>query len=143
MSHTAVVAAGAGAPLGERFSALSAALALGERTRDAGGHALVVLDDISCMVRLLGPLCAARPALCHGAESARGVDVVGTDHKSLLRTSHGCRCLPAKDLPDWAWQSAVHEWPGHKSLYAPSRMHLNRHTRRDRVDDQATYPKLS
>ncbi len=69
MSHTAVVAASAGAPLGERFSALSAALALGERTRDAGGHALVVLDDISCMVWLLGmPLCAARPALCHGAQ---------------------------------------------------------------------------
>ena len=50
MGHTTVVAAPAGAPLGERFAALSAAAALGERIRDAGGHALVVLDDISCMV---------------------------------------------------------------------------------------------
>ena len=50
MGHTTVVAAPAGAPLGERFAALSAAAALGERVRDAGGHALVVLDDISCMV---------------------------------------------------------------------------------------------
>ena len=50
MGHTTVVAAPAGAPLGERFAALSAAAALGERIRDAGGNALVVLDDISCMV---------------------------------------------------------------------------------------------
>ena len=50
MAHTTVVAATAGAPLGERFAALSAAVTLGERVRNAGGHALVVLDDISCMV---------------------------------------------------------------------------------------------
>ena len=50
MGHTTVVAAPAGATLGERFAALSTAAALGERIRDAGGHALVVLDDISCMV---------------------------------------------------------------------------------------------
>ena len=50
MAHTTVVAATAVAPLGERVAALSAAVTLGERVRDAGGHALVVLDDISCMV---------------------------------------------------------------------------------------------
>ena len=51
MGYTTVVAAPAGASLGERYAAIASACALGERTRDQGGHALVVLDDLSCMVR--------------------------------------------------------------------------------------------
>ncbi|KAK9824846.1 hypothetical protein WJX81_006563 [Elliptochloris bilobata] len=63
MAHTTVVAASAGAPLGERFAALSAAAALGERVRDVGGHALVVLDDISCMVEMWERITAALATL--------------------------------------------------------------------------------
>lgn len=53
MEYTTVVAALDSAPLGERYAVTCAACCLGERIRDAGGHALVVLDDISCMVRNL------------------------------------------------------------------------------------------
>jgi F0F1-type ATP synthase alpha subunit len=45
------VAASAGTPLGHRYAALCTACSIAERVRDDGGHALVVLDDISCMVR--------------------------------------------------------------------------------------------
>lgn len=41
----------AGAPLGRQYGTLCSALAVAERQRDAGAHTLVVLDDISCMVR--------------------------------------------------------------------------------------------
>jgi F0F1-type ATP synthase alpha subunit len=39
------------APLGRQYGTLCSALAIAERQRDAGAHTLVVLDDISCMVR--------------------------------------------------------------------------------------------
>ncbi len=51
MAYTTVVGAHGGRPLGERYAAVCAAMAMGERIRDGGAHALVVLDDISCMVR--------------------------------------------------------------------------------------------
>ena len=51
LSYTTVVAAAEGATLGERYATIAAAAALGERTRDQGGHALVVIDDLACMVR--------------------------------------------------------------------------------------------
>ena len=54
MSYTTVVAAAEGASLGERYATIAAAAALGERTRDQGGHALVVIDDLACMVRSHG-----------------------------------------------------------------------------------------
>ena len=40
------------APLGEQYAALAAACSLGEQVRDAGGHSLVVLDDVSPTTRL-------------------------------------------------------------------------------------------
>ena len=51
MSYTTVVTAAEGASLGECYATIAAAAALGERTRDQGGHALVVIDDLACMVR--------------------------------------------------------------------------------------------
>ena len=51
MAYTTVVGAHRRRPLGERYAAVCAAMAMGERIRDGGAHALVVLDDISCMVR--------------------------------------------------------------------------------------------
>ena len=51
LGYTTVVAAPAGASLGERYAAVALAAALGERARDAGGHALIVIDDLACMVR--------------------------------------------------------------------------------------------
>jgi F0F1-type ATP synthase alpha subunit len=37
--------------LGRQYGTLCSALAVAERQRNAGRHTLVVLDDISCMVR--------------------------------------------------------------------------------------------
>lgn len=47
-----VVVASEEAPLGEQYAALAAACSLGEQVRDSGGHALVVLDDVSATTRL-------------------------------------------------------------------------------------------
>lgn len=41
----------AGANLGQQYRTICAALAIAEGTRNKGGHALVVLNDASCMVR--------------------------------------------------------------------------------------------
>ena len=52
MEYTTVVAATADRPLGEQYAAMLAACSIAEATRDAGGHALVVLNDGSVMVRM-------------------------------------------------------------------------------------------
>ena len=52
MRHTTVVSAPSSCGLGQRYAALCSALAIAEKVRDQGGHSFVVLDDISCMVRL-------------------------------------------------------------------------------------------
>ncbi len=54
LAHTTVVAAGPDATLGERYAALCTACSLGERVRDDGGHALVVLDDLRPLLQV-GP----------------------------------------------------------------------------------------
>lgn len=41
--------AGSAAPLGQRYAAICSAAALGERARDAGRHALLVVDDAACV----------------------------------------------------------------------------------------------
>ena len=51
LGNTTVVAALPTASLGHKVATLASALALGERMRDVGGHAIVVLDDITAMVR--------------------------------------------------------------------------------------------
>ena len=55
LAYTTVVAAPEGASLGERYAAISTAVAVGERVRDRGGHALVIIDDLACMVSAGGP----------------------------------------------------------------------------------------
>jgi F0F1-type ATP synthase alpha subunit len=52
MPDATVVAAPPGAPLGEQFAALCAALSIGEAVRDQGAHALVALDSLECAVQL-------------------------------------------------------------------------------------------
>jgi F-type H+-transporting ATPase subunit alpha len=52
MEYTTVVAATADRPLGEQYAAMLAACSMAEATRDAGGHSLVVLNDVSVMVRM-------------------------------------------------------------------------------------------
>lgn len=47
LSSTAIFAAAPDATLGEKLANICAATALGERVRDEGGHALVVLDDLA------------------------------------------------------------------------------------------------
>ena len=47
MRHTIVVSAGASEPATMQFIAPYAGCAIGERIRDAGGHALVIYDDLS------------------------------------------------------------------------------------------------
>ena len=49
-AYTSIVAASPQQSLGERYAALCSACSRGEAVRDAGGHALVVLDDIRCLV---------------------------------------------------------------------------------------------
>lgn len=51
MPHTCIVSALEGSSLGEQYAALATACSIGERVRDSGGAALVILDDVSCMVR--------------------------------------------------------------------------------------------
>lgn len=51
MAHTTVVYAPQSSPPAQRFVALCTAVALAERARSKGDHALVVLDDLTCMVR--------------------------------------------------------------------------------------------
>jgi hypothetical protein len=75
LAQTVVVAAEPGAPLGERYAALCTACSIGERVRDEGGHALVVLDDlhplvqVRACVRVWGGGGRTRPA---GAPAAAG-----------------------------------------------------------------------
>lgn len=51
MAHTTVVYAPHSTPPAQRFVAMCTAVALAERARSKGDHALVVLDDLTCMVR--------------------------------------------------------------------------------------------
>ncbi|GBF87937.1 ATP synthase subunit alpha [Raphidocelis subcapitata] len=51
LQNTAVFAAPPGADAGAKLATLFAAAAAGERIRDEGGHALVVMDDISPLLR--------------------------------------------------------------------------------------------
>ena len=44
-----VPSAASSAPLGQRYAAVCSAAALGERSRDSGRHALLVVDDASCV----------------------------------------------------------------------------------------------
>lgn len=55
LAYTTVVAAPEGSSLGERYAAISSAVAVGERVRDRGGHALVIIDDLACMVSAADP----------------------------------------------------------------------------------------
>jgi len=52
MEYTTVVAATSARSLGEQYAAMLMACSVAEATRDAGGHALVVLNDIGVMVRM-------------------------------------------------------------------------------------------
>lgn len=70
MGYTTVVAAPEGASLGERYATIATAAALGERVRDQGGHALVVIDDLACMVRALHDCLPMRPVRHLGSRRA-------------------------------------------------------------------------
>lgn len=52
MGYTTVVAATADRPLGEQYAAMLTACSIAEAVRDAGGHALVVLNDVGVAVRM-------------------------------------------------------------------------------------------
>jgi flagellar biosynthesis/type III secretory pathway ATPase len=52
MTQATVVVAGEGAPLGEQYATLCTAISLGEHVRNHGGHALVALDSMECVVKL-------------------------------------------------------------------------------------------
>jgi len=69
----------AGTPLGQRYAALCTACSIAERVRDSGGHALVVLDDISCMVR------------CHLGGAALAEAASGVNYESFCEHVPGRR----------------------------------------------------
>jgi F-type H+-transporting ATPase subunit alpha len=52
MGYTTVVAAPSDRSLGEQYAAMLTACSMAEAVRDAGGHALVVLNDVSVAVRM-------------------------------------------------------------------------------------------
>jgi F0F1-type ATP synthase alpha subunit len=69
LGHVTIVAAPAGAPLGERYVALCAAAAIAERARDAGGHALLVIDDGGAVPEMWERVTAALAGLGPGVEA--------------------------------------------------------------------------
>jgi F-type H+-transporting ATPase subunit alpha len=52
MGYTTVIAAPSDRSLGEQYAAMLTACSMAEAVRDAGGHALVVLNDVSVAVRM-------------------------------------------------------------------------------------------
>ena len=50
LPYTTIVVAKQGCSLGERYAAACYACSIGEYARDSGRPALVVLDDLACMV---------------------------------------------------------------------------------------------
>ena len=97
MSYTTVVAASEGASLGERYATIAAAAALGERTRDQGGHALVVIDDLACMVRshglqhdLLRAQCCSSLLPLHVPEQGRKSVMFPAALRQLAGTNTSC-----------------------------------------------------
>eukprot|EP00884_Botryococcus_braunii_P012711 jgi/Botrbrau1/21440/Bobra.0216s0048.1 len=75
MPYTCIISAPEGSPLGEQYAALATACSVAERVRDSGAAALVILDDVSCMVRMWERITVALAEL--GMESA-GLDQANT-----------------------------------------------------------------
>jgi F0F1-type ATP synthase alpha subunit len=78
LSSTAVFFAAPDAALGTKLATLMAAAAAGERVRDEGGHALVVLDDLSplsseCGARCLCVVLGSDSGLCVCARARRAI----------------------------------------------------------------------
>ena len=88
-------AAPVGSPLGQRYAALCAACSMAERVRDEGAHSLVVLDDVSCMVRPCPTLRAdfprdRRPA--HGGKRS----AAGKLHLWIMILHKPCVSIPLR-----------------------------------------------
>lgn len=79
--------AGLGAPLAQRYAAVCAAAALGERTRDAGGHALLVVDDAACVPATWDSVAEELAAL--GRDAADGDGDARKSPRGLLEAAAG------------------------------------------------------
>lgn len=75
MEYTTVVAATADRPLGQQYAAMLTACSIAEATRDAGGHALVVLNDVSVMVRMWEMITVAMADLGSVATEVQAAEV--------------------------------------------------------------------
>lgn len=75
MEYTTVVAATQDRSLGEQYAAMLTACSIAEATRDAGGHSLVVLNDVSVMVRMWEMITVAMADLGSVAIEAEKKDV--------------------------------------------------------------------
>lgn len=95
MAHTTVIAALPGSSAAQRFVAICTAISFGERVRSLGDHALVVLDDLTCMVRLAcrpsPPPAALVPA---SLEPHRTQDQLELQPGLLAAMISGCSALP-------------------------------------------------
>ncbi len=86
MAYTTVVAAPGDRPLGEQFAALLAALAIGEAERDAGGAALVVLDDVGVAARVWERITAAVARVGGAADAVAARDArEAAEARAVLR----------------------------------------------------------
>lgn len=77
MTNTTIVTASKDAPLAERYSALCAALSIAEHERDNGGDAIVVLDDVRCMVDVWDKITGALTILGPKYLAMKGKEVEG------------------------------------------------------------------
>ena len=71
MGYTTVVAAPEGCSLGEQYATILTACSIAEATRDNGGHALVVYNDVSALVNIWERISVASADLGVSLESAK------------------------------------------------------------------------
>lgn len=71
MGYTTVVAAPKECSLGEQYAAILTACSIAEATRDGGGHALVVYNDVTAMVKVWERITVACANLGVSLESAK------------------------------------------------------------------------
>lgn len=97
LTRGTVVSASADASLGERYAAVCSAVALGEAVRDRGGHALVAIDSLECVVRLWQDITdgASAPSAADDAGAPSAPDLHAWCWH-LLRSllAAGCTCTP-------------------------------------------------
>ncbi|KAI3426327.1 hypothetical protein D9Q98_008700 [Chlorella vulgaris] len=99
MEYTTVVAATRDRPLGEQYAAMLTACSIAERTRDEGGHSLVVLNDVSVMVRMWEVITFAMAGLGPAAQAATDEDLEELQAAAAEAAGNGPAAQPPPTQP--------------------------------------------